>query len=92
LGKIYSNTYEYVRRKIRCSFWLNAGGRFQDVPKGYVFCSGYQGQMILIIPSLDLVVVRMGLKESEFNFNEIMKGIIASIKHMKCISKGAKSH
>jgi CubicO group peptidase (beta-lactamase class C family) len=48
------------------------------------FCSGYQGQMILIIPSLDLVVVRMGLKESpEFNFNEIMKGIIASIKHMK---------
>jgi CubicO group peptidase (beta-lactamase class C family) len=39
----------------------------------YVFCSGYQGQMILIIPSLDLVVVRMGLKESpEFNFNEII--------------------
>jgi len=29
-------------------------------------------------------VVRMGLKESpEFNFNEIMKGIIVSIKHMK---------
>jgi hypothetical protein len=48
--------------------------------------------MILIIPSLDLVVVRMGLKESEFDFNEIMKGIIGSIKHMKCISKGAKLH
>ncbi len=65
-------------------FWLNAGGTFQDVPKDMYFCSGYQGQMILIIPSLDLVVVRMGLKESpEFNFNEIMKGIIASIKHMK---------
>ena len=64
-------------------FWLNAGGTFQDVPKDMYFCSGYQGQMILIIPSLDLVVVRMGLKESpEFNFNEIMKGIIASIKHM----------
>jgi CubicO group peptidase (beta-lactamase class C family) len=65
-------------------FWLNAGGTFQDVPKDMYFCSGYQGQMILIIPSLDLVVVRMGLKESpEFNFNEIMKGIIVSIKHMK---------
>ncbi|MDD2674147.1 MAG: serine hydrolase [Flavobacterium sp.] len=62
-------------------FWLNAGGRFQDVPKDMYFCSGYQGQMILIIPSLDLVVVRMGLKESpEFNFNEIMKGIIGSLK------------
>ncbi len=65
-------------------FWLNAGGTFQDVPKDMYFCSGYQGQMILIIPSLDLVVVRMGLKESpEFNFNEIMKGIIGSLGKIK---------
>jgi len=65
-------------------FWLNASGFFPDVPRDMYYCSGFQGQMILIIPSLDLVVVRMGLKESpEFNFNEIMKGIIASIKHIK---------
>lgn len=70
--------------KYGAHFWLNAGGTFQDVPKDMYFCSGFQGQMILIIPSLDLVVVRLGLKESpEFNFNEIMKGIIDSIKHIK---------
>ncbi|OUD33220.1 serine hydrolase [Flavobacterium sp. FPG59] len=70
--------------KYGAHFWLNASGTFQDVPRDMYFCSGYQGQMILIIPSLDLVVVRMGLKESpEFNFNEIMKGIISSLNHKK---------
>ena len=62
-------------------FWLNAGGNFRDVPKDMYFCSGFQGQMIVIIPSLDLVVVRMGLKEDpEFDFNGMLKGIIGSLK------------
>jgi CubicO group peptidase (beta-lactamase class C family) len=34
------------------------------------YCSGFQGQMVAIIPSLDLVIVRMGLKEDpDFDFN-----------------------
>jgi len=62
-------------------FWLNAGGRFPDVPKDMYYCSGFQGQMVAIIPSLDLVVVRMGLKEGpEFDFNGMLKGIIGSLK------------
>jgi hypothetical protein len=28
-----------------------------------MFYCGFQGQMVAIIPSLDLVIVRMGLKE-----------------------------
>ena len=62
-------------------FWLNAGGRFPDVPKEMYFCSGFQGQMVAIIPSLDLVIVRMGLKEDpEFDFNGMLSGIIGSLK------------
>jgi CubicO group peptidase (beta-lactamase class C family) len=62
-------------------FWLNASGHFPDVPKDMYYCSGFQGQMVAIIPSLDLVIVRMGLKEDpEFDFNGMLKGIIGSLK------------
>lgn len=41
---------------------------------------GYQGQMVFIIPSKDLVVVRMGLTEEPImDFNTMLKDIIASI-------------
>jgi CubicO group peptidase (beta-lactamase class C family) len=62
-------------------FWLNASGHFPDVPRDMYYCSGFQGQMVAIIPSLDLVIVRMGLKEDpEFDFNEMLKGIVGSLK------------
>ncbi len=62
-------------------FWLNAGGRFPDAPKDMYYASGYQGQMVAIFPSHDLVIVRMGLKEDpEFDFNGLLGGIISSLK------------
>ena len=62
-------------------FWLNAGGYFPDVPRDMFYCSGFQGQMVAIIPSLDLVIVRMGLKEgSNFDFNGMLSGIVGSLK------------
>lgn len=62
-------------------FWLNAGGKFPDVPRDMFYCSGYQGQMIAIFPSHDLVIVRMGLKEDPgFDFNALLSGIVRSIK------------
>ena len=60
-------------------FWLNAGGKFPDVPKDAYYCSGYQGQMVFIIPSKNLVVVRMGLSE-ELDYNTFLKEVIAGIK------------
>lgn len=63
-------------------FWLNAGGKFPDAPRDMFYCNGYQGQMVAIIPSLDMVIVRMGLKEDPaFDFNGFLKGIIGSIKN-----------
>lgn len=62
-------------------FWLNAGGKYTDVPKDMYFCGGFQGQKVIIIPSKDLVIVRFGLTEDEdFDFNGMMSGIISSIK------------
>ena len=60
-------------------FWLNAGGKFPDVPKEMYYCSGYQGQMVAIFPNHDLVIVRMGLSE-EFDFNEFLSEIVGSLK------------
>jgi CubicO group peptidase (beta-lactamase class C family) len=62
-------------------FWLNSSGRFPAAPRDLYFASGFQGQMVAIFPSHDLVIVRMGLKEDpEFNFNGLMGGIVRSIK------------
>src|SRR6218665_467896 len=62
-------------------FWLNAGGFYPDAPRDLYSCNGFQGQMVFIIPSLDLVLVRMGLKEDPgFDFNEFLKGIIGSFR------------
>ncbi|HET6252792.1 MAG TPA: serine hydrolase [Puia sp.] len=43
-------------------WWLNRGGRHPHVPKDCYACEGYEGQYIWVIPSKDLVVVRMALE------------------------------
>jgi CubicO group peptidase (beta-lactamase class C family) len=59
-------------------FWLNKGSKFPNVPSDMFYCSGYQGQMVAIFPSHDLVVVRMGLSR-DFNFDSFLGGIVGSI-------------
>jgi len=67
--------------KYGAHFWLNAGGKFPDVPKDMFYCSGYQGQMVAIFPNHDLVIVRMGLKEDpEFDFNGLLSEVVGSLK------------
>jgi CubicO group peptidase (beta-lactamase class C family) len=66
--------------KYGAHFWLNANDDFPDVPKDFYRCSGYQGQMVAIFPSHDLVIVRMGLSE-EFDFNGFLSGVLNSIKY-----------
>jgi CubicO group peptidase (beta-lactamase class C family) len=48
-------------------FWLNAGNHLPDVPRDLFFADGFQGQRVFIIPSKDLVVVRMGVSFSDLN-------------------------
>lgn len=63
-------------------FWINSGGNFPDVPLDAYSMNGFHSQRIMIIPSLDLVVVRLGVtyKRSEFDFNEWYAKIIKALK------------
>ena len=63
-------------------FWLNAGGRYPDAPRDLYSANGFQGQVIFIIPSHDMVIVRLGLKEEKdgFDFNGLIKGVLESVK------------
>ncbi|QBA64180.1 serine hydrolase domain-containing protein [Muriicola soli] len=62
-------------------FWLNAEGKFPDVPKDMYSANGYQGQHVFIIPSAELVVVRTGLAEApQFDTNTFLSEILTAIR------------
>lgn len=65
-------------------FWLNKNGFYPDAPRDLYSANGFQGQHVFIIPSKDLVIVRMGLKENPgFDFNHFLKEVTGSIKKDK---------
>ncbi len=63
-------------------FWRNGSpGNFPDIPEDTYYASGYQGQAVMIIPSQDLVIVRLGYTQSDsFDFNKLVDGIIKAIQ------------
>ena len=62
-------------------FWLNAGGKYPNVPKDLYSCNGYQGQHVFIIPSRDIVIVRFGLAENpKFDVNIFLSEVLDAIK------------
>ena len=62
--------------------WLNTEGyKYPDVPKDLFFFGGYQGQKVYMIPSKDLVVVRMGIDNTvKTDFNKLLKEIVSTIE------------
>ena len=62
-------------------FWLNSGGYFPNAPRDLYSANGFQGQKIMIIPSKDMVIVRMGLTEdAKFDFNSMIHEITESVE------------
>jgi len=62
-------------------FWLNASGKYPNVPKDLFSCNGYQGQHVFIIPSKDLVIVRFGLAENPvFDVDTFLSEVLDAIK------------
>jgi CubicO group peptidase (beta-lactamase class C family) len=43
-------------------WWLNRNGRHPHIPRDCYGCEGYEGQYVWVIPSKDLVVVRLALE------------------------------
>ena len=60
-------------------FWLNKSKKLPDVPEDMFSCNGHRGQFVYIIPSKNLVVVRLGFSVEHFNENDFLKGILAAI-------------
>ena len=62
-------------------WWLNAEGKYPDVPRDLYSANGYQGQYVFVIPSKELVIVRTGLEEDpEFDVNTFLSEIVMAIK------------
>jgi CubicO group peptidase (beta-lactamase class C family) len=47
-------------------FWLNAAGRYDRIPLDAYWPSGFMGQTTMIIPSRDMVIVRLGPSPGAF--------------------------
>jgi len=58
-------------------FWLNRSGSMDRVPEDAFWASGFMGQRTVIIPSADMVVVRLG--PSPRGFQDYMNQIIGRI-------------
>jgi CubicO group peptidase (beta-lactamase class C family) len=69
-------------------FWLNAGDKdnpenrkFPSLPDDLYYCGGFNGQIVAVIPSRDLVVVRLGVTHDNSWDHEIfIKQVLDSIK------------
>ncbi|WP_338039431.1 serine hydrolase [Maribacter litopenaei] len=62
-------------------FWLNAEGKYPDLPRDLHSANGFQGQRVFIIPSRDVVIVRTGLEEqSDEQFNTLIGDILKTIE------------
>jgi len=66
--------------------WLNTGGdtlikRYPAAPADMFYADGFESQLIFIIPSENLVVVRLGLTQhNNFDGNKFLQDILAAIK------------
>ena len=71
-------------RKYGAHFWLNSGEAgspqnrlFPDVPPDMFFAEGFDGQNVFIIPSRDLVIVRLGVTtKGNFDQNRFLSELL----------------
>lgn len=64
------------------TFWLQEPqeeNALVDAPSDIFFADGFLGQRVYIIPSRDLVVVRMGYGMSNFNLNDFLREVMSTL-------------
>ena len=69
--------------KYGAQFWLNRSKELPDVPDDMFACQGHRGQRIFIIPSRQLVVVRLGFEGNNFDFNQFLVEILKAFRNSK---------
>jgi CubicO group peptidase (beta-lactamase class C family) len=74
------------RGKYGAHWWLNSGDRdnptdrmYPDLPADAYWADGFEEQYVMVIPSRELVIVRLGVSHHGFDFNALVKGVIAAL-------------
>ena len=67
-------------------WWLNAGARnntdnrkYPKLPADAYWADGFEEQYVMVIPSKNLVVVRLGVSHHGFDFEKLTSGVIAAL-------------
>lgn len=67
-------------------WWLNAGAKdnpqnrkYPDLPQDTYWADGFEEQYVMVIPSEDLVIVRLGISHHGFDMVSMVNEIIASL-------------
>jgi len=72
--------------KYGAQWWLNAGEKnnpamrkYPDLPRDAYWADGFEEQFVMVIPSKDLVVVRLGVSHHGFDFSKLVNGVISAL-------------
>lgn len=75
-----------LRGQYGYQFWLNVGAKgnpadrlYPHAPTDMFLADGYEGQNVFIIPSRQLVVVRLGLTHGKFDADRFLEAILKAI-------------
>lgn len=70
-----------VSNKYGLGFWLNSDCHYPDCPKDMAVALGVYNQCIAIVPSKEIVIVRLGKSEStDFDLNALVSNVIDSLE------------
>ena len=76
------------RQEYGAQWWLNAGARnkpadrlLPDVPADAFLCQGFEGQLVTVIPSKKLVIVRLGMSKpfEAWDHNTFVSQVVAAV-------------
>jgi CubicO group peptidase (beta-lactamase class C family) len=65
-------------QKYGALFWLNRGGQYKTLPRDMYWPAGHHGQVVLVIPSRQMVIVRLG-HSAQGGFDQYIEPIVHKI-------------
>ncbi|MDA7434887.1 serine hydrolase [Synechococcus sp. AH-601-J22] len=73
------------KKRYGAHWWLSSKSRRPDLPRNSYSAEGYEGQLILVVPSFKTVIVRLGQspQRSSFNPNKFGASILSTLTPQK---------